>query len=70
MYIVLAKPSWRRWLPHFVRRAIVLLFARAGRSIAAKMAMMAITTSNSISVNAKSDDSVCRFFIFPDKAIL
>jgi hypothetical protein len=32
--------------------AFALAFAKAGNSIAAKMAMMAITTNSSISVNA------------------
>src|SRR5690242_12826933 len=37
---------------HCVLYALRLAFASAGRSIAARMAMMAITTSNSIRVNA------------------
>jgi hypothetical protein len=37
---------------HRAACALAFALARAGRSIAARMAMMAITTSNSINVNA------------------
>jgi hypothetical protein len=38
-----------------------LAFARAGKSIAARMAIMAMTTSSSISVKAERDQ-----FLLPD----
>src|ERR1017187_5610050 len=38
---------------HTVRLALSLAFDRAGNSMAARMAMMAITTSNSIKVKAE-----------------
>src|ERR1017187_386743 len=43
-------PSWRILLVHLMRWALALAPASAGSSIAARMAMMAITTNNSISV--------------------
>jgi hypothetical protein len=39
---------------HWVRKAFSFAFASAGNSIAAKIAIMAITTSNSIKVNARA----------------
>ena len=45
-------PNWRRLLTQEIRLALSLALDKAGRSIPAKMAMMAITTSNSISVKA------------------
>ena len=39
-------------LRHFIWFAFALALASAGNSIAAKIAMIAMTTSNSISVNA------------------
>src|ERR1035438_7168184 len=46
-------PSWRRLLVHLMRWALALALASAGKSIAAKMAMMAMTTNNSIRVKAR-----------------
>ena len=44
-------PTWRRLLAHFIRLALALARANTGNSIAARIPMMAITTSNSIKVN-------------------
>src|SRR5260370_7058392 len=44
--------TWLMLVRHWVRLACSLALARAGNSIAARMAMMAITTSSSINVNA------------------
>ena len=41
---------------HRMPCALVLDFANAGRSMLARIAMMAMTTSNSISVNAEPRD--------------
>jgi hypothetical protein len=62
--MVLGTPSWFSlayncqpninclfWFKHWIPWALCLAFARAGKSIAAKMAMMAMTTNNSIKVN-------------------
>jgi len=46
-------PSWRRLLRHLDRRACSLARPRAGRSMLARIAMMAITTSSSIRVKAR-----------------
>ena len=46
---------------HEMRKAFCLALARAGRSKAAKIAMMAMTTSSSINVNARGDRTV--FFL-------
>src|SRR5882724_6737094 len=61
--MVLGTPSWFSlayncqpninclfWFKHWIPWALCLAFARAGKSIAAKMAMMAMTTNNSIKV--------------------
>src|SRR5947207_670344 len=48
--MVIPMASWRWLLRQPARRARSLALASAGRSIAARMAMIAITTSNSISV--------------------
>src|SRR5262249_42307358 len=50
--ILNATPSWRVLEMHAPRRAESLARASAGNSMAARMAMMAMTTSSSISVNA------------------
>src|SRR6266487_2523092 len=47
-------PTCLRFEMQFVAWAFCLARASAGNSIAAKMAMMAITTSNSIRVNARA----------------
>src|SRR5690606_22388060 len=44
-------PIWRRLLAQFTRLARSLAFDSAGSNIAARIAMIAITTSSSISVN-------------------
>src|SRR6266540_4592283 len=49
-----AKPICLRLLTQLMRWARALALAKAGRSRPARMAMMAITTSNSISVKAPS----------------
>src|SRR5262245_50131413 len=48
----MAMPSCLRLLTHWMRVALALAVERAGRSKPARIAMMAITTSNSINVNA------------------
>src|SRR5690348_10388448 len=45
-------PHWRRLLTQTVRKECTLAFDKAGSSSAAKMAMIAMTTSSSIRVNA------------------
>ena len=45
-------PIWRRLLKHLAFAAWCLALSSAGKSMAAKMAMMAITTRSSINVNA------------------
>src|SRR5262249_17734436 len=46
-----ARPSCLRWLAHFMRAAASLTFWTAASSRPMRIAMMAITTSSSISVN-------------------
>jgi len=53
-YIWLPSPTCFKLLRHDTRRVFSLAFAKAGNSIAARIAMMAMTTSNSMSVNPKS----------------
>ena len=48
----MAIPICRRLFVQVVRAALSLALAKAGNNMAAKMAMMAMTTSNSMSVNA------------------
>src|SRR5437867_415936 len=45
-------PTWFMWLKHIDVRAFSLAWAKTGKRMAARIAMMAITTSSSISVNA------------------
>src|SRR5213595_3787704 len=52
-------PTCRRLLRQAIRRALHLAEASAGRSMAARMAMMAITTSSSIRVKA-CRERVCK----------
>jgi hypothetical protein len=49
----MGKPNahWRIPFMHCIRRALALADANAGSNIAARMAIMAITTSSSINVN-------------------
>src|SRR5258708_39141603 len=56
--MMVARPNCRRLLRQEDCLALSLAFARAGRSRAARMAMMAMTTSNSINVNPVLGDSV------------
>jgi len=51
IYITPAIPIWRMLLMHAVCLLRALALLNAGSNIAARMAMMAITTSNSIKVN-------------------
>ena len=50
--MTLAKPTCFRLFMHCVRLARSLALASAGNSMAARIAMMAMTTSSSIRVNA------------------
>ena len=52
-YMTKAIPIWCILLRQAVRFAFALARASAGRSSAAKIAMMAITTNNSMSVKAR-----------------
>ena len=52
-YILSAIPHWRRLPKQSVRLALSFALASAGKSIAARIAMMAITTSSSINVNPR-----------------
>ena len=56
----MARPIWRRSFIQLIRFALSLARASAGKSIAAKIAMMAITTSSSINVKAQSRASELR----------
>src|SRR5436190_16328614 len=51
-------PNWRNCELHWIRQARALALAKAGSSIAARMAMIAITTSNSIRVKPRLDDFI------------
>src|SRR5688572_14843231 len=46
-------PSCRSWFAHFMRAAASRTFWTAGSNSPIRMAMIAMTTSNSISVNAR-----------------
>ncbi len=52
-YMVVANPIWWRLERQAARWENRLAWPRAGKSIAARIPMMAITTSNSMSVNAE-----------------
>src|SRR5687768_18140506 len=52
-YISEARANCRRLLLHFTTRAFSLAFASAGRSMPARIAMIAITTRSSIKVKAR-----------------
>src|ERR1041385_4623051 len=56
--------SWRRLLMQPMRRAVSLEDAKEGKSMPARMAMMAMTTSNSTKVNAEraAGATLRRFF--------
>src|SRR2546421_2281323 len=51
-YIFMANPHCRRLLVHWMRKALDFAPASAGNNNAARIAMMAITTSNSMRVKA------------------
>src|SRR5260370_32816765 len=55
-------PTCFKLLRHWMRLALSLALARAGNNIAARIAMMAITTSSSINVNPAE-----HVFVFPTK---
>jgi hypothetical protein len=52
-YIAMLKVNCLQLFMQYVSDACALALARAGSNIAARIAMMAITTNNSISVNAR-----------------
>lgn len=52
-YMSQPRPIWRWLLAHWVRLALSLARLNAGRSIPARMAMMAMTTSSSMSAKAR-----------------
>src|SRR5262245_57843795 len=54
MYICVAAPIWRRLLVSFVAFALSKVLVKAGTTSAASMVTVAITTSNSIRVKARS----------------
>src|SRR2546426_301881 len=54
-YIIHDSPSCLRLAIHLIPCALVLALARAGRSMLARIAIIAITTSSSIKVNAQRD---------------
>src|SRR5690242_15990720 len=68
-YIAQAREDCRSWETHWVRFARSLASAKAGSSKAARMAMMAITTSNSMSVKARSCGDRLNLFFFIIKRI-
>src|ERR1039457_720175 len=53
---------WRLLFMHWVCLALALAFAKAGNNIAARMAIIAMTTSSSISVNPSWDRCQVAFF--------
>src|ERR1051326_4271627 len=58
--MLVARPTCLRLLMQAALRAFSLAFDRAGRSSPARMAMMAITTSNSMRVNARAEKGAGR----------
>ena len=56
----MAMPIWRRFDTQLIDFAFCLADVNAGNNKAARIAMMAMTTRSSISVNPKSDEG------FPD----
>ena len=58
----MSMPSWRRLLMSFVAFALSIARVRAGTASAAMIAMIPITTSNSINVNARGEFLTIRFF--------
>ena len=51
--IIAASPSWRMLFAQAMRLPVSFALPSAGRSIPARIAMMAMTTSNSMSVNPR-----------------
>src|ERR1017187_6333743 len=66
-YMAKASPIWCMLLRQAVRFAFALARVSAGRSSAAKMAMMAITTNSSMSVKAR--EGVISQLVFNDGAV-
>jgi hypothetical protein len=62
--MLMAVPHCLRLLPHWALKAAVLARFRAGSNIAARMAMMAMTTSSSMRVKALDHKPNRGFFIF------
>src|SRR6266566_2451427 len=60
MYIPIATPTWRTLLRHWVIFECSLARPNAGNNSPARIAMMAMTTSNSMSVNADSGAETLR----------
>src|SRR5438309_2202009 len=58
-------PHWRRLERQLVACALALALLKAGNSMAARMAMMAITTSSSMRVKAR--DRVAKWLRFPTR---
>ena len=52
LYMLIHKPIWWRLFAQPIRNARSLALLKAGSSSAARIAMIAITTNSSISVNA------------------
>jgi len=63
--MVAAKPSWRRLLWHLADLLFSFARLKAGTRSEAKIAMMAITTSSSIKVNADLPGRALRQLMFP-----
>src|SRR6478736_7438424 len=55
-YMATPMPTCRKLLMHWVRKAFAFALDNAGNNIAARMAMMAITTNSSIRVKARCED--------------
>src|SRR5262249_16562380 len=64
----MAMPICLRLLAHWVRAAASRTFCTAGKRSPMRMAMMAITTSNSMSVKARREDPRC-FMVFPPEEV-
>ena len=58
--MIVAKPQFFMFETHLIAWALALALLNAGKSIAARIAMMAMTTSNSMSVKALP--FFCRWF--------
>src|SRR3989442_3592537 len=61
-----AMPTWRMLLVQVVLRACSRACAKTGKRIAAKMAIMAITTSSSISVKPRPRHPNCCMVSLPE----